>query len=706
MEEGGWQGPLAASLAEALPRLYGEPLDPLVREVILALATGLGQGLLEMPLAGPAPAGINAAVWPEGHRQALGRSRLSQEPDGPLLLSEDAVAWRRWRDQRDRLLAELLARAERPPAWACNVPAAVTEMAHGGPEPDPSARVAASASQAISLAATGGSAARGAATLPADIAGAAPGAGELHRLEPAGLEIGSAAPASAPASATASGPAADRSAADHAAAHGAAAVRAVPLTADSAGPLPGGLAAGCPAPRSRRQVQRASADQLSLLAEAGSAPQPQPSALTPEVGHALPPLDPQQRRAVAALGRHGLVLLEGGPGTGKTSTVRGLLAELRRHHPQARIQLAAPTGKAAARLRGACGGLEPCTTLHRLLESRGDRFGRNRRNPLALDLLVVDEVSMVDQGLMAALLEALPASCQLVLVGDAAQLPPIAPGAVLRELQQAAVRQRLGPAAVTLTRVHRNTGSIAAVAARLREGLEGDVPPLALLRPQLERLGAEDNLSWQEADSAAPPAVALAAARRQQHRLAALARRWQEAMAHERDALQRQLLLERERLLLLTPRRRGRWGVEGLHQQLLGERALRPAEQWPSGTPVLCCRNLPELGLANGDLGVLVGPEEASPQRRLLFEAAGAGGEVLLLHPALLAGAVEPALALTVHKAQGSEAEAVIVLLAAAEAVDGRLLYTALTRARRQALLITGRTSQANPGVAPGAGTA
>jgi exodeoxyribonuclease V alpha subunit len=344
--------------------------------------------------------------------------------------------------------------------------------------------------------------------------------------------------------------------------------------------------------------------------------------------------------------------------------------------------------------------------LHRLLESRGDHFLRNRRNPLALDLLVVDEVSMVDQGLMAALLEALPADCQLVLVGDAAQLPPIAPGAPLQELQRPAVRQRLGSAAVTLTRVHRNAGSIAAVAACLREGLGGEVPPLALVRPLLERLGVEDNLTWLEADSAAAPAAALAAARRQQQRLATLARRWQEAEATERGGWQRQLLRERERLLLLTPRRRGRWGVEGLHQQLLGERAQRPTEQWPSGTPVLCCRNVPELGLANGDLGVLVGPEEASSQRRLLFEAPGEAGEAILLHPALLAGAVEPALALTVHKAQGSEAEAVIVLLAAAEATDGRLLYTALTRARNRALLITGRASQAVPAVEPGAGLA
>ncbi|MFN7895433.1 MAG: AAA family ATPase [Cyanobacteriota bacterium] len=119
------------------------------------------------------------------------------------------------------------------------------------------------------------------------------------------------------------------------------------------------------------------------------------------------PLDDQQRRAVAAVLAKGLVLLEGGPGTGKTSTVAAMISAVQQHCPQARIHLAAPTGKAAARLGQASGDRHPCSTLHRLLEQRGDRFLRNRHHPLRLDLLIVDEVSMVDLELMAALLEAL-----------------------------------------------------------------------------------------------------------------------------------------------------------------------------------------------------------------------------------------------------------------------------------------------------------
>jgi exodeoxyribonuclease V alpha subunit len=129
--------------------------------------------------------------------------------------------------------------------------------------------------------------------------------------------------------------------------------------------------------------------------------------------------------------------------------------------------------------------------------------------------------------------------------------------------------------------------------------------------------------------------------------------------------------------------------VEAVHRQLLGEGSGSSLAQWPSGTPVLCTRNLHGLGLSNGDLGVVV---EVGPERWLAF-----GQETpVWLHPAQLSGALEPALALTVHKAQGSEAIQVMVLLADAEA-DLRLLYTALTRAREEAWLLTplnpGRTA-------------
>jgi exodeoxyribonuclease V alpha subunit len=449
---------------------------------------------------------------------------------------------------------------------------------------------------------------------------------------------------------------------------------------------------------------------------------------TPAAAPPAAPLDDQQRRAVAAVLAKGLVLLEGGPGTGKTSTVAAMISAVQQHYPQARIHLAAPTGKAAARLGQASGDRHPCSTLHRLLEQRGDRFLRNRHHPLRLDLLIVDEVSMVDLELMAALLEALPASCRLVLVGDPAQLPPVAPGAVLAALQRPAPRAALGDAAVRLETTYRHAGAIAAVAATLRqwggaEGPDGIAVPgaealLELLRPQLEHLREDDNLHWLEVPwtgwSASLPEPVRQRLLQHRLKLAELARaagalgagahgagaqRAGHQKAADQSAAVEALLAQRDRLLLLTPQRRGPWGVETLHRLLLGDAAADPA-RWPCGTPVICLRNRDDLGLANGDLGVVVGDAPAAGpdsnldsnrdfQRWLVFGPHPSQR----LHPAQLAGAVEPALALTVHKAQGSEAEEVIVLVPPGEPQNPRLLYTALTRARQRALLVTSRAT-------------
>jgi exodeoxyribonuclease V alpha subunit len=395
-------------------------------------------------------------------------------------------------------------------------------------------------------------------------------------------------------------------------------------------------------------------------------------------------LDGDQQRAVSAVLRYGLVLLEGGPGTGKTSTVARMLAAVQAQQPGSRIHLAAPTGKAAARLRAALANANlqlPCSTLHRLLESRGERFGRNRHVPLALDLLVVDEVSMVDLPLMEALLDALPQDCRLVLVGDAAQLAPVGPGPVLLDLQTPERRQALGDAAIALRTTYRNNGAIAAVAAALRAG---DDPLEPWLPSLLEPLPADANLRWLEAPPRSLPSSLLERLRRHQERLAQRCR----DCPPDDPAATAALLAELEACLVLTPLRRGRWGVEAIHQALLGEAATRSAQHWPVGTPVLCRHNLVELGLANGEVGlVMERPGRSSGERRLLFGAPGQA-EPLWIHPAQLPDA-EPALALTVHKAQGSEADEVWVLMPDTGRPQRRLLYTALTRARQQARLIT-----------------
>ncbi|MEB3259092.1 MAG: AAA family ATPase [Cyanobacteriota bacterium] len=411
-------------------------------------------------------------------------------------------------------------------------------------------------------------------------------------------------------------------------------------------------------------------------------------------------LDPLQRQAIHTALERDLLVLAGGPGTGKTSTVAHLLEAAARGGGEAVIQLAAPTGKAAARLRAATGGRWPCGTLHQLLESRGDgTFRRQRQRPLALDWLVVDEVSMVDLALMKALLEALPDQARLVLVGDPSQLPPVAPGAPLRDLLRAPHRQALGEAVVTLRTTWRNDGAIATVAAALRERIDSggdrggggasDEPsvgaagepgddPLDALRPLLRALGADANLRW----CPEPPGPLPAAVRQRLGEHLRRLRAAADACAPGEEGGWRALVAARDAFLLLTPRHRGPWGVQAVHRELLGDDSAAALPRWPSGTPVLCVRNLHGLGLSNGDLGVLVVKER---ERWLLFGQE----EPLWIHPAQMGGALEPALALTVHKAQGSESDTVMVLLPDAEPTDPRLLYTALTRARQSAWLFT-----------------
>ena len=253
--------------------------------------------------------------------------------------------------------------------------------------------------------------------------------------------------------------------------------------------------------------------------------------------------------------------------------------------------------------------------------------------------------------------------------------------------------------------------------------------PAGALATHLAGLSPTDNLIWQRHPAGRLPAPALERLRRHQQRLRALAEAidwgtWAAWAAGEGnpppdstgaippDTETRlgdaggsgavasadpasALLAELETCVLLSPVRQGAWGVEAVHRQLLGEAAGRAIQHWPLGTPVLCQRNLGEEGLANGDIGVLV---ERQGERLVLFpgpfpaQAGAAPGSDSpsgrLFHPARL-GSAEPALALTIHKSQGSQYQEVVLLIPQSRHWDPRLLYTGLTRARQRAWLIT-----------------
>jgi exodeoxyribonuclease V alpha subunit len=382
------------------------------------------------------------------------------------------------------------------------------------------------------------------------------------------------------------------------------------------------------------------------------------------------------------------LLLSGGAGTGKTTLIKELLQDC-----PPPVLLMAPTGKAAARLREALSPLSAtmaCGTLHRWLEAGSDgSYRRHAGRPLAAATVVVDEFSMVDGDLTDALLEALPATVKLFLVGDPGQLPPISGPSVLDPLMQLLAAKQ--PESLRLLS-HSHRFDATTALGRFVQLLRSNCTAQSL-QAQLEQTGKESNfspnnlscfnlsdcnLAWHNL------ALQKTAAGWPQPLLKRIELHKQELIEAATDANQSdaEVLALLDKLLVLSPRRSGSQGVERLNESWLGIDRLRPGS-WPVGTPLIVGRNDINLGLANGDRGIL----RAGSQGQIEALIATADGPQR--HPLLLVPAAEPALALTVHKSQGSQAEAVIMVLPEGELSDRRLLYTALSRAQKRADLLS-----------------
>jgi exodeoxyribonuclease V alpha subunit len=374
-----------------------------------------------------------------------------------------------------------------------------------------------------------------------------------------------------------------------------------------------------------------------------------------------------------------LEVIAGGPGTGKTTRAARLVAELVQgtvgRAPL--IALAAPTGKAAARLQEvvyehvpAGAGLQ-AATLHRLLGWRPgshSRFAHDRHNRLPHDVVIVDETSMVSLSLMARLVEAVRPDARLVLVGDPGQLASIEAGVVLADIVAA------GHGVVVLEHVHRFGEGIARLADAVRRG-DGDAAVAALRAAPGEITWLATDVNETEAglelvrDRAVAAGVSVASAGREGAALEALA-----ALG---------------RFRLLCAHRRGPYGVSDWTSRVVGwlsrELPELDVEQRDYiGRPLLVTENDYELGLYNGDTGVIV--EGPGDRAAAAFER---GGEVLRFSPLRL-GAVETVYAMTIHKSQGSQFDTAAVLLppASSRILTRELLYTAVTRARRELVLI------------------
>ena len=392
-------------------------------------------------------------------------------------------------------------------------------------------------------------------------------------------------------------------------------------------------------------------------------------------------LDTFQKKAVMEAASHGVFVLTGGPGTGKTTTIRAIIRYFEKEGLE--VSLAAPTGRAAKRMGEACG--QEAKTIHRLLEVNGGgqsedgsyngRFDRNEDNPLETDIIIVDEMSMVDAQIMHALMRAISAGTRLILVGDVNQLPSVGPGNVLRDIIASGAF-----AVVKLQKIFRQakTSDIVMNAHRINEGdkvvLDNKSKDFFFMkRPDADHI---ISVTKQLVQTNLPKYV--------------------HAPSYD--------------IQVLTPTRRGQLGVERLNkilQMFLNPESEKKAEHtfgnrtFREGDKVMQIRNNYQTewevrgrngvvvnsgsGIFNGDLGVVRSINEYNSVMTIEFDEGR-----FVDYPFSQVEELEHAFAVTIHKSQGSEYPAVVIPLLPGPPLlyTRNLLYTAITRAKKCVVLV------------------
>ena len=372
-------------------------------------------------------------------------------------------------------------------------------------------------------------------------------------------------------------------------------------------------------------------------------------------------LDPVQKEAVEAALQHKVLIITGGPGTGKTTIVRFMLGLMRPRIPS--IGLAAPTGRAAKRITETTGAA--ASTIHRLLEASNMGFQRDRENPLDQELLILDETSMIDPTLMDHFLEAVPSASRLILVGDVDQLPSVGAGAVLLDLIESGTIP-----VVRLDHIFRQAAD-SFITVNAHKVRRGEVPDFSRL---IQKDNAEKELlDFYFIKESNPEKIVEKIL----------------LMSTERIPQRFELdpMLE---IQVLTPMHRGVTGSLHLNRKL--QEKMNPAgislehreQLFRIGDKVMQQQNDYEKQVFNGDLGRIVNCDPKTKELHVQFE------QEIVHYKAKELDQLSLAYAITVHKSQGSEYAAVILPLTTHHymMLQRNLLYTAITRGKQLVVLI------------------
>jgi exodeoxyribonuclease V alpha subunit len=414
-----------------------------------------------------------------------------------------------------------------------------------------------------------------------------------------------------------------------------------------------------------------------------------------------------------------LVFLQGGPGTGKTTLIINLILELLRTDNFLNIGLSAPTGKATARLKESLNDKKNIyfkkfldqiefQTLHRWILNSQNKSLSFKFKLKELDIFIIDEMSMVNIDLIELVLSLLAKDCKIILVGDKNQLSPVNNCSIWNYLFEYCENSSIKSCVVNLTKTYRNIGDIALISSLI---FNNNYSLLNQKIKILEKYNKSKEVFITKSSEKDIPKNLFFSISSHLNKLSLSTSNLSKKkyifdegidnlLLNEKDLVDK-IFLDLQSHLILCEKNSGIWSVEYLNEIFFGQKKPYDLKTLNEGVPIMCTKNNNELGLSNGDIGVLIGLKN---ERKYLFRKFNDNNEeiVALIDPSNLENVV-PAIAITIHKSQGSESEKVSILwsqkyrrnkyrmelkkedenIFCRDNFERRLFYTAVTRAKK-----------------------